>query len=228
VSEIIQLENISKIIKNQMILKNISFEVESGDYISIVGPSGIGKSTLLSIIGLLETFSDGEYYYKNENVRDMSDKQKAHLRNKEFGIITQDYALINNYSLLSNIMIPITYSKEKNTNKDINSMIREFGLHGKEKQKAYTLSGGERQRTAIIRALINDPQVLLADEPTSSLDVKNSQYICNILSELNESGKTIIMVTHDEDIAKIAKKRFVFDFDGNLNEIKKTSRTFVK
>lgn len=226
-SKIIQLKSISKKIKNQMILKNINLEVESGDYISIVGPSGIGKSTLLNIIGLLETFSDGDYHYKNENVRDMSDKQKALLRNKEFGIITQDYALINNYSLLSNIKIPLAYSKEKNTNKDINSMIREFGLYGKEKQKAYTLSGGERQRTAIIRAIINDPQVILADEPTSSLDVKNSQYICNILSELNESGKTIIMVTHDEDIAKIAKRRFVFDFDGDLNEIKNSSCTFV-
>lgn len=210
---LINLVKISKEIKNRKVLQELNLDVFTGDFISIMGSSGAGKTTLLNIIALLDKATSGEYVIDGKLCDNLSFKKQAHIRNRLFGFIMQDFALIENYSVCMNIQIPLIYSKEYNDRKAnklrIYELIEKFGLQGKEEQIVSTLSGGERQRVALIRAIVNDPKIILADEPTSALDSSNKEYICNFLKELNNEGKTIILVTHDKEISEIAKRKII-------------------
>ena len=210
---LISLSNISKVINDRVILKDLNFEVFEGDFISIVGESGAGKTTLLGVVSLLDKEFEGKYQLENQDIHDYNDSQLAKQRNQKIGFIMQDFLLIENYTVYQNIFIPLLYAKEKKNKNEIKVKIKrlidEFGLSGKENQRVSTLSGGERQRVAIIRAIINDPQIIIADEPTSALDSENSKYICGILEGLNQKGKTIIVVTHNNREVQIAKRNYV-------------------
>ena len=190
------------------VLKDINLEINEGDFIAIMGTSGSGKSTLLNILGLLDRYDDGDYFFKDSNIKNLKDKKLALLRNSFFGFVVQNFALIDDFSVYENVEIPLEYGKIRNKlRKDmINKVLKSLGIFEKANDKAKNLSGGQKQRVAIARALINNPSVILADEPTGALDTKTTQEIMNIFKELNEKGKTIIIITHDEKVAATCNK----------------------
>lgn len=220
---ILKLDNIRKEFDTKtekvIALKNINLEVKEGDFIGIVGTSGSGKTTLLNIIGLLDKKTKGIYLIEDKKIEDLSEKELARLRNKNFGFVLQNYALINDYSVFDNIKIPLDYSDEKYTKnvmrRKIKKIAGDLDIREKLKQPAKNLSGGQKQRVAVARALVNSPKVILADEPTGSLDKKNTEEILNIFKSLNKIGKTIILITHDENVAKICN-RIIHIEDGEI------------
>ncbi|MDD2371620.1 MAG: ABC transporter ATP-binding protein [Firmicutes bacterium] len=211
---ILKLKNINKTFDTKsekvVALNDISLEVEKGDFIAIVGTSGSGKTTLLNILGLLDQKTSGDYWIEDKKIEDLTEKEIARLRNENFGFILQNYALINDYSVYDNIKIPLDYRYKKFSNhkagRKIKDIAKNLNIGEKLKQPAKNLSGGQKQRVAIARALINDTKIILADEPTGSLDKKHTEEILEIFKELNEMGKTIILITHDEKVASICKK----------------------
>lgn len=216
--EVLRLNNISKIYgkKNLEVcaLKNISLTINKGDFIAIMGTSGSGKSTLLNIIGCLDKPTEGEIFINGEK---LIERKLELIRNKTFGFVFQNFSLIEDYTIEENVLIPLEYSKLKRKEKKelVKNKLRMFGLENKLKYNPSELSGGECQRVAIARAIINDPEIILADEPTGSLDSKNSQNLINIFRKLNEIGKTIVLVTHDKKIAEQCKK-IIYIEDGKL------------
>lgn len=204
---LIKLVNIKKIYgKNDSAfcaLHGISTTINKGDMIAIMGTSGSGKSTLLNIIGCLDKSTDGEYILNDKNINCYSNNELALLRNKTFGFIVQYFALIDDYSVLENVIIPLEYSKasKKEKRETVVEFLKVLGIEDKIDRLPRELSGGQNQRVAIARAIVNNPEIILADEPTGALDRKTSQEIMSILKKLNEIGKTIIIVTHDENIA---------------------------
>lgn len=201
-------------------LNGINLNIEQGDLCSIVGASGSGKSTLLYILGCLDRQTEGKYYLNNTNISDLSDKELSILRNKYFGFILQDFGLIEDETVYENIYVPLLFSKDKkdkNIDQKINNLLKELSITELKNKKVKQLSGGQRQRVAIARALINDPKIILADEPTGSLDTKNSEIILNLLMRLNNQGKTVIIVTHNLEIADRTNKRFLME-DGIIKE----------
>jgi len=189
-------------------LRTIDLIINKGEYVAIMGPSGSGKSTLMNIIGCLDTPTKGEYILNGTDVSKMTDDELATIRNKEIGFVFQTFNLLPRYSALENVMLPLIYagyskaerqSKAKNTLEDVD-------LTDRITHKPNELSGGQRQRVAIARALVNDPSIILADEPTGNLDSKTSVDIMNIFSEIHKKGNTVIIVTHEEDIAKYAHR----------------------
>ena len=208
---IINLQDINKIYgKNDTLfyaLKNVSLQIYQGEMVAIMGPSGSGKSTLLNIIGLLDKQSTGKYFLNGEDVYNFADSHLSRLRNKYFGFVVQNYALIHDYTVFENIEIPISYSKNKANKKErILELLSKLGLGNKIKSKCKELSGGQSQRVAIARALVNDPAVILADEPTGALDQKNGKEVLDILKNINEMGKTVIIVTHDIAVSNLCHK----------------------
>lgn len=203
-NSIVELRSINKKIRDENILKDINMSVTKGEFISIIGPSGSGKSSLLYIIGLLDKPSSGEVIVEGENV-DFDDPEKlSHLRNFKFGFIFQFHYLIPEFNLLENVMIPMLKagkSKEEAKEKAY-LLIEKLGLKGKEKRKPFQISGGEQQRVAIARALANDPIVIIADEPTGNLDSKNTAIVMEIFCRLHLEGKTVIMVTHEIELTE--------------------------
>ncbi|NMA65964.1 MAG: ABC transporter ATP-binding protein [Clostridiaceae bacterium] len=205
----IKLRNITKVYgegnSSVYALREINLDIEKEEMIAIMGPSGSGKSTLLNIIGLLDDASKGNYIFMGNNVQNMSIKEKALLRNQKLGFVVQDFALVEKYTVKQNVEIPFAYRKDKLSKKEQEKRIRQtlhrFGIEEKMFELVYNLSGGQRQRVAIARAVINDADIILADEPTGALDSATAEEIINIFKELNGKGKTIIMVTHDKDIA---------------------------
>lgn len=185
------------------VLSNISLKISSGSCIAIQGKSGAGKSTLLHIIGCLDSQTAGDYFLDDINVTALSAKEKSLLRNTKFGFVMQDYALINDESALDNIMLPAVFSKKNLSivKERAIKLLADFGMQELAFKKVNMLSGGEKQRVSIIRALINDPNYILADEPTGALDSKNTEDILKIFLDLNKKGKTIIIVTHDDTVA---------------------------
>ena len=187
-------------------LRGLSVSIDSGDLIAIMGASGSGKSTLLNIIGLLDTASGGTYKLSGESVEKLGDKERSLLRNEMFGFVVQDFALVDQYTVKQNVELPLSYSRKKRYKNEqellVDEVLGKFGLLGKKQSLSCNLSGGQRQRVAIARAIINNPQVILADEPTGSVDSKTAEEIMNIFLELNEAGKTIIIVTHNKEIAE--------------------------
>jgi putative ABC transport system ATP-binding protein len=201
------------------VLKGISLEVKDGEFLAIVGASGSGKSTLLNIIGGMDRQTGGEYYYDDICVSQLNEKKLAKFRNQSIGFVFQSFHLANELNALDNVGLPLGYAGVggKARKKRSMALLNEVGLQNLWKQHPYELSGGEQQRVALARALANHPKVLLADEPTGNLDRETGHKIMELLSKQNEMGVTIIMVTHDMELAGMAD-RIVRIEDGRLRE----------
>ncbi|HJF86423.1 MAG TPA: ABC transporter ATP-binding protein [Companilactobacillus farciminis] len=198
-------------------LQNINLEVKDGEFLAIMGPSGSGKSTLINILGLLDQSYTGEYLLGNKNYQAVNDNELSQIRGDQLGFVFQNFKLLSTYTVYENIEVPLIYSKKAQNNKHqlIESVIEKVGLKGKEKNLPTELSGGQQQRVAIARAIVNRPKLVIADEPTGALDSKTSKEIMDIFEKLNQDGTTIIMVTHDSEVAEHAM-RTVYIRDGRL------------
>lgn len=205
---VLKAVNIKKKIKNYEILKGISLEVDKGEFISIIGASGSGKSSFLYILGLLDPPTEGEVFLDGENINFKNQAYLAKLRNKKIGYVFQFHYLLPEFNSYENVMIPIIKrgKSKKEAKERAFELLHQLGLKGKEERKPYELSGGEQQRVAIARALANEPSIILADEPTGNLDSKNTQSVMNSFLELNQQGVTILMVTHEMDLANQTSK----------------------
>ncbi len=189
-------------------LKSVTIQIQRGEYVAFMGPSGSGKSTLMNIVGCLDTPTRGKYILSGQDVSDMSENELAQTRNKEIGFVFQTFNLLPRNSALENVALPLIYAgygKAARTEKAMETLIS-VGLGDRAKHRPNELSGGQRQRVAIARALVNNPSIILADEPTGNLDTKTSYEIMGLFEELHRKGNTIIMVTHEEDIAKHAHR----------------------
>lgn len=219
----IELKNINKsfILGGEEIkaLDNISFKVEKGEFVAIIGPSGSGKSTLMNILGLLDVPDSGEYILDDVVIKDAKDNLLAEIRNKKIGFIFQNFNLLPKMNAFENVQVPLMYRGIKNdVSKKISyEYLEKVGLKGREKHHPNQLSGGQQQRVAIARALVGNPEIILADEPTGALDSKTSMEVMELLQKLNEEGQTIILITHDINVARKAK-RIVRIADGKLYE----------
>lgn len=213
--KLIDLRNINKTYRNGdqelKVLKNINLTVEEGEFVAIMGPSGSGKSTLMNIIGMLDRPSTGEYFLGNEDVANLGDKKLAKVRNNQIGFVFQQFFLLSKLNALQNVELPLIYAgvsqgSRKNLAKQY---LEKVDLGTRMTHLPSELSGGQKQRVAIARALVNNPSIILADEPTGALDTKTGEQIMELLTELNAEGKTIIMVTHEPEIAAYAKRQIV-------------------
>ncbi|MBQ1327358.1 MAG: ABC transporter ATP-binding protein [Eubacterium sp.] len=198
-------------------LKNINITIKKAEFVTISGKSGCGKTTLLNVLGGIIKPDSGKYLFEGEDVSGFSDKKMAAFRNKSIGFVVQHFALINDRTVYENVVLPLRYRHKKalNDSKNVDQILEELDIISKKNKYPYQISGGERQRTAIARSIIADTTVILADEPTGSLDEENGKKILGILKKLNEEGKTIILVTHDPGIAKEGTKRIVMK-DGEI------------
>jgi len=189
-------------------LKGISFEVKKGEFISIMGPSGSGKSTLMHIIGCLDYPSAGKYLLEDKDINGFNDNQLALFRNQKIGFVFQQYNLLPRATILRNVELPLTYSRArpKNVKALAIQALEEVGLSNRLNHRPNEISGGQRQRVAIARALVNRPSIILADEPTGNLDSKTGQDIMKIIKKLHDDGNTIILVTHEPEIARYARR----------------------
>ena len=201
------------------VLKKISLDIKHGEFVSIIGPSGSGKSTFMNIIGCLDLANEGDYILDGKSVASLSEDELSAVRNKTIGFIFQDFNLLSKLSALENVELPLIYQgKTKKERRDIAlECLKKVGLQDKMKNRPNQLSGGQQQRVAIARALATNPRIILADEPTGALDSKTSKEILEILEGLNKEGKTIVMITHDMDIARKAK-RVIKIKDGEIFE----------
>lgn len=192
-------------------LKGISIDIQEGEFVAIVGKSGSGKSTLMHIMGLLDTPTSGEVILNGINTKGMNQKSLAKTRNSEIGFVFQSFNLLQRTTVYENVMLPLKYSTVPSSKwkSKVMEMIKLVGLEDRMHNKSNELSGGQKQRVAIARALVNDPSIILADEPTGNLDSKTGEEIEKKFIDLNNEGKTIILVTHDEDLAKIAKRQII-------------------
>ena len=211
-TKIIETQNISKryVMGEEVIdaLMNINISVNKGEYVAFMGPSGSGKSTLMNIVGCLDTPSTGKYILNGQDVSEMSENELAAVRNKEIGFVFQTFNLLPRQSALENVDLPLIYagySKARRTEIAMETL-RGVGLDNRARHKPNELSGGQRQRVAIARALVNEPSILLADEPTGNLDSKTSYEIMDLFDQLHKKGNTIVMVTHEDDIAQYAHR----------------------
>ncbi|MHB1921301.1 MAG: ABC transporter ATP-binding protein [Chitinophagaceae bacterium] len=209
---VIHLENIQKnyiIGKNILtVLKGINLEINKNEYVALMGPSGSGKSTLMNILGCLDTPSSGRYILSNQDVSTMEDNALALVRNKEIGFVFQQFNLMPRLSAVENVAIPLIYAgvaKKEREGRALD-MLEKVGLSDRAKHKPNELSGGQCQRVAIARALVNNPSLILADEPTGNLDSKTSLEIMEIFGKIHEGGNTVVLVTHEEDIAAFANR----------------------
>lgn len=222
-SSILTMKNINKTYnlgqEELLALDDVNLEVKSGEFISVLGPSGSGKSTLMNIIGCLDTPTSGLYELNSKVVGDFDEVELSRLRNKEVGFVFQQFQLLPKLSALDNVELPLVYSKvpEKSRKKLAVEMLEKVGLGDKIKNRPHQLSGGQQQRVAIARALVTNPTIILADEPTGALDQKTGTQIMEIFMSLHAEGKTIIMITHDEKIAKYGS-RIVKILDGKLTQ----------
>ena len=221
--KLIQLNKINKSYQNGdqelRVLKDIDLEVEEGEFLAIMGPSGSGKSTLMNIIGLLDRASSGEYHLDATEVSHLSDKKLAQVRNKEIGFVFQQFFLLAKLNALQNVELPLIYAGVATSKRQglAKQFLEKVELSERMHHLPSELSGGQKQRVAIARALVNNPSIILADEPTGALDTKTGQQIMELLTELNREGKTIIMVTHEPEIADYARRKIVLR-DGIITE----------
>ncbi len=211
-SILIKLEKIEKEYESfgirTKVLKGIDLIVKKGEFVSIMGVSGSGKTTLMNILGCLDVPTSGKYYLEGMDISDLDDDRLSEIRNKYIGFVFQQFYLINYLTVLENVLVPTIYSKKniKDPKTKAKKLLKKVGLEEKLSFKPNQLSGGQQQRVAIARALINDPDLILADEPTGALDSKTASEIMEIFKNLNREGKTIIVVTHDPKVADIANR----------------------
>lgn len=199
-------------------IKNISLTIQQGEMIAFMGPSGSGKSTLLNILGCLDSLSEGEYFFDSMLISSKTNKELAELRNSQIGFVFQNFALLQEYTVLENVEIPLLYRKsisEKQRKQRVTKVLQSVGLDSHVNKKPSQLSGGQQQRVAIARALVGEPSVIMADEPTGALDQKTGQEIMNVFKEIHKNGKTILIVTHDPKIASYCQ-RIIFIQDGEI------------
>ena len=218
---IITVDNINKTYKNGslelQVLKNISFKVDKGEFLAIMGSSGSGKSTMMNILGCLDNQYEGRYILDGIDISKSTENELSEIRNKKIGFIFQSFNLLPRLTALENVELPLVYSsipKEKR-HKRANELLEMVGLKDRTHHRPNELSGGQRQRVAIARALVNNPSIILADEPTGNLDSKSEGEIIEILQKLNKMGKTIVIVTHEPNIGEIAERKIVFK-DGEI------------
>ena len=217
----IQTENLSKSFRTEEVetiaLNNVSFNVEDGEFVAIMGPSGCGKSTLLNILGLLDNATSGKYVLGDTDVSELKETERTDVRKGEIGFVFQSFNLIDELNVEENIELPLTYldySKSERKEK-VREMMKRMNISHRAKHFPHQLSGGQQQRVAIARAVVFGPKLILADEPTGNLDSKNGAEVMRLLTELNQDGTTIVMVTHNEHDASIAH-RTIHLFDGQI------------
>jgi putative ABC transport system ATP-binding protein len=219
--------SLDKIVKNYYIgsitveaLRSIDIDIKTNEYVAIMGPSGSGKSTLMNLVGALDTPTSGEYILNGIDVSKMDDDRLAEIRNQEIGFIFQTFNLLPRYTALENVMLPLIYAgypKSERTEKAKHTL-EDVGLGDRMEHKPNELSGGQRQRVAVARALVNNPSIILADEPTGNLDSKTSVDIMKLFGQIHDRGNTIILVTHEESISRYAH-RIIKLLDGEIDEI---------
>ena len=220
----IELKNISKAynlggIENR-VLKDVSFSIDKGEFVAIVGPSGSGKSTLMHILGCLDTPTGGEYFFEGENVSGLSEDELAEFRKKKIGFVFQSFNLLSRATVLRNVMLPLSYANVPKAEREEIAKKSLLGAGLEEKHFSHLsnqLSGGEMQRVAIARALVNNPSIIFADEPTGNLDSKTGELVMETFRKLNQEGRTIILITHDKNIAENARRK-IFIKDGEIAE----------
>lgn len=212
-AELIRTENLTKTyfigsVKIEA-LRSINIEINSGDFVSIMGSSGSGKSTLMNVLGCLDVPTSGNYFFKEKNISNLEKDDLSFIRNKEIGFVFQNFNLLSKTSSLENVEMPLIYGgiETKNRKEMAAQALSLVGLEDRGSHVPSQLSGGQQQRVAIARAIVNDPGLILADEPTGNLDTKTSYEIMKIFEKLNQNGKTIVMITHEEDIASFAGKK---------------------
>mgnify|MGYP002609056857 CR=1 FL=1 len=218
-------KNFGKGEARQTILKGISLDIKEGEMVSIMGPSGSGKSSLLNILGLLDGMYEGEYLLDGINVADLTEKEQAGLRGEKIGFVFQSFHLLKDLTALDNVKMALILANERKALKQrmgkkemiekSQYMLERLGMKEHMNKKASELSGGQQQRVAIARALVNDPSVLLADEPTGALDQKNGELLLELLTEIHEDGKSIVIVTHDPKVASVAERQIYIE-DGKI------------
>ena len=223
-STLIDLKNITKDYKTGEILTNVlkgvSFEINDGEFVAIMGSSGSGKSTLMYLLGFLDTPTTGEYHFEGQDTLKLDDDKLAEFRSEKIGFVFQSYNLLQRTSVLDNVLLPTTYLHNydlKEAKESAIKLLKRVGLGHRLHHNPNQLSGGEQQRVAIVRALVNNPRLVLADEPTGNLDSRSGEEIMKILQSLNKEGRTIIMVTHEEYTAECAK-RIIHIKDGTVTE----------
>jgi len=221
-SKVIQIEQLKKTYYLGRVeveaLRGVSFEINTGDFVSIMGPSGSGKSTLMHIIGCLDYPTGGKYFLSGQDVSKLNDNQLALFRNQKIGFVFQQFNLLPKATILKNVELPLTYNNTHSKNKKrlAAQALEEVGLGDRLKHRPNEISGGQKQRVAIARALINHPSIILADEPTGNLDSKTGEDIMGIIKKLHDDGNTIILVTHEPDIAQYGK-RIIYLKDGVID-----------
>jgi putative ABC transport system ATP-binding protein len=210
---LIELKDVSKdYVDDEIVtpaLRGVSFGIEKGEFVAIMGSSGSGKSTLMHIVGFLDKLTRGNYYFDDEEVSGFDDEKLAEIRNQKIGFVYQAYNLLQKTTVLDNVLLPTIYTPNidrKEIEERAKRLLDDLGLSHRLNHRPNQLSGGEQQRVAIVRALMNEPRLILADEPTGNLDSKSGQEVMEILQELNERGHTIVMVTHEHDVAVCAKR----------------------
>lgn len=199
-------------------LKDVSLTIKDGEMVAIIGKSGAGKSTLMHIIGCIDDFEEGTYILNGDDISKVKESKRANIRNKDIGIVMQDFALVEDYTAIENVMIPLFFSKEKSEDsKKVRALksLEKLGITELAYKKVNKLSGGQKQRVAIARALVNKPSVILADEPTGALDIKTSAEMMEVFKELNKQGITVIIITHDMEVAHSCK-RIIEISDGKI------------
>ena len=219
---LIKIEDITKdYIDDELVtpaLRGVSFEIKEGDFIAVMGSSGSGKSTLMHIIGFLDKLTSGSYFFDGEDASHFDDEKLAEIRNSKVGFIFQSYNLLPRISVLDNVLLPTIYALNLDREKveqRARQLLDKVGLSHRIKHRPNQLSGGEQQRVAVVRALINEPRLILADEPTGNLDSKSGQEVMEVIQDLNEEGHTILMVTHEKYVAECARRILVLK-DGKI------------
>ncbi len=223
----IKLENITKIYRMGKVevpaLRGVTLSIDHGEMLAIIGASGSGKSTLMNIIGCLDKPTSGNYTFDGADVSRLNDNKLAEIRNKKFGFVFQEYNLLSRVSALANVELPLVYSGSRQKRKQAMAALERVGLGARAKHKPTELSGGEQQRVAIARALVNNPDIILADEPTGNLDSTTTDQIISVFRNLNEEGITVVLVTHEMDIAE-QTQRIIRLYDGKIISDEKVTR----